>query len=47
MRLQLLGNLKEIETVDDVVALQEDLDDLVKWENEWSAEFQTNVRCYA
>ena len=30
---------KEIETVNDAVALQNDLDDLVKWENEWSAEF--------
>ena len=30
---------KEIETVNDAVALQNDLDDLVKWENEWSGEF--------
>ena len=30
---------KEIETVNDAIALQDDLDDLTKWENEWSAEF--------
>ena len=30
---------KEIETVNDAVALQNDLDDPVKWEKEWSAEF--------
>ena len=30
---------RTIETVDDVIALQDDLDNLVKWEKEWSAEF--------
>ena len=30
---------KETETVNDAIALQDDLDDLTKWENEWSAEF--------
>ena len=30
---------KKIETVNDAVVLQNNIDDLVKWENEWSAEF--------
>ena len=30
---------KGIETVNDAISLQDDLDDLTKWENEWSAEF--------